>query len=415
MSRLFLAAACGSFLLLAGCSSGHEPAREIAEAFAGPAALKLHKEVDPRSPEAATVHHGDRLSIIRRRRRFVKVRTASGAEGWTDLRQLLATAQMQELNRLADLAKQLPSQGASTVFEDLNVHTEPNRLAPSFYKIREGELADVVTHQLAPRVPFDPEDVIPPQQAKPKAAKKPKEEPRVPKLPQPPPPKLPDNWLELSKTDRPPELFPPPEPPKPVPVDDWSLVRLKTGRAGWVLTSQLKMNIPDEVAQYSEGHRITSYFAMADVQDGDQIRHHWLWTTLSTTRQPYEFDSFRYFIWNPRHHRYETTYIERNLKGFYPVEVNKVKMTVGKKEDTFPSFTLLLEDPDGTRWRKQYAFQYYRVVLVNKEKVEAPPPASNKAAETLLATLKPEEPERPSLYAKLRRNLAALKARWFRK
>lgn len=411
MSRLFVAAACGALLLLVGCSSGPEPSRGLAEAFAGPATLKLHEEVDPRSAEVVTVHHGDRLTIVRRRRRFVKVRTASGAEGWTDLRQLLATAQMQELNRLAELARQLPSQGTATVFEDLNVHTEPNRQAPGFYKIREGELVDVVGHQLSQRVPFDLADVLP-QPARPPVAKKPQE----PRIPKPPAPGLPDNWLDLSKTKKRPGPVPPPEPPKPAPADEWSLVRLGTRRGGWVLTNQLKMNIPDEVAQYSEGHRITSYFAMADIQDGGRARHNWLWTTLSGKLEPYEFDSVRYFIWNPRHHRYETSHIERNLKGFYPVEVNKVRLMVGGKEDTFPGFKLLVEDADGIRWRKQYAFQYFRVVLVSKERVQPPQPApSDKHAETLLATLKTEEPERSSLYARLRRNLAALKARWFKK
>jgi len=50
----------------------------------GPATLKLRREMDLRSAEAATVVHGERLAIVRRRRRFVKVRTEKGVEGWTD-------------------------------------------------------------------------------------------------------------------------------------------------------------------------------------------------------------------------------------------------------------------------------------------------------------------------------------------
>ncbi|HVX66483.1 MAG TPA: hypothetical protein VHA11_07770, partial [Bryobacteraceae bacterium] len=110
---------------LAGCSSGSSRQAPIGEAYAGPATLKLRKELDPRSPEVAAVSHGDRLAILSRRRRFVRVRTSQGTEGWTDMRQLLSAAQMQELNDLAEAAGRMPSHGAVTVYEALNVHTLP--------------------------------------------------------------------------------------------------------------------------------------------------------------------------------------------------------------------------------------------------------------------------------------------------
>ncbi len=395
---------------LAGCSTGPSHAPEIGEAYAGPAILKIRREVDLRSPEVATVAHGDRLAIIGRRRRFVKVRTASGVEGWTDMRQLLAAAQMAQLNQLAETARQLPSQGAATAYEALNVHTEPNRTAPSFYRIKEGEPADVVAHELNPRVPFAPQNILPPPTPRPKPSPKPREERRVPRPPLPPPIKPPDNWQELSKTaplpDDGKQEAEEAEPGKPTPVDDWTLVRLKNGRAGWVLSGSLKMNIPDEVAQYSEGHRITSYFATADVNDGGQVKHNWLWTTIGDSHVPYEFDSFRYFIWNTRHHRYETAYVERNLKGFYPVQVHPVA--------AYPGFSLIVEE-NGVRYRKTYAYQIYLVRLVSKEKIETPPETAGPAKMAALAraalppAASPTPP--PGLFARLK----ATVARWFGK
>lgn len=397
---------------LAGCSSGSSRQPEIGEAYAGPAILKLRREIDPQSATAATVHHGDRLGIIARRRRFVKVRTGQGVEGWTDMRQLLASDQMAALNDLAESARRLPSQGAATVYEPLNVHTEPNRQAPSFYQIKDHELCDVVAADLSPRVPFETKTILPAAPKKP-PVRKPAEEGRTPRLPPPPPPKPPDNWVDLSKwPPSPPEEDKDEESAKPVPTDDWTLVRLKNGRAGWVLTSQLKMNIPDEVAQYSEGHRISSYFAMGDVRDGDQLRHHWLWTTLSATRAPYQFDSFRYFVWNVRHHRYETAYVQGNLKGYFPVEVHPVQATLGKKQGTFPGFSLILEE-NGARYRKTYAYEYYLVKLVSREQVETPPPAnpSNAVATASPAAPAPPKPAESGLAAKWK----ALKQRWFGK
>ena len=224
----------------------------------------------------------------------------------------------------------------------------------------------------------------------------------------PPAPKLPDDWLELSETPEPedspgtppPAAKPPPEPPKPVPVDDWTLVRLGNGRAGWVLTGMLRMNIPDEVAQYSEGHRITSYFARENVNDGGQIKHNWLWTTLRDTRQPFQFDSFRCFVWNVRRHRYETSYIEKNLKGYFPVITHPVKMMVGKREETYPGFVLIVEDDAGARWRKTYAFHTYHVVLLKKEPW-SPEAAAEAPAKRAAQSPKPAPAAKPGFFTRV--------------
>ena len=103
--------------------------------------------------------------------------------------------------------------------------------------------------------------------------------------------------------------------------DDWSLVRLKDGRVGWVLARMLSMALPDEVAQYAEGKRITAFLSLGEVKDKDGVvKHNWLWTTQGPGLRPYEFDSFRVFVWSLQRHRYETALIERNVKGFYPIE-----------------------------------------------------------------------------------------------
>src|SRR5512140_1860897 len=93
---------------------------------------------------------------------------------------------------------------------------------------------------------------------------------------------------------------------KPVPQDQWSLVRNHEGQSGWILARRLVMAIPDEVAQYAEGKHIVSYFALGKVQDGDALKPTWLWTTSVSRTAPYDFDSFRVFTWSLRRHRYET-------------------------------------------------------------------------------------------------------------
>ena len=139
--------------------------------------------------------------------------------------------------------------------------------------------------------------------------------------------------------------------PKPV-LEDWSLVRTRDGRAGGVLTRAIVMAIPDEVAQYSEGARIMAYFPLAEVQDGDQKKHHWLWVTVRDGGTTYEFDSLRVFIYMLRRHRYETAYIERGIEGYYPVQVER---------GATPKFSLILRAPDGSLARKTWVLEGYNV------------------------------------------------------
>jgi hypothetical protein len=359
-----------------------------------------------KSPIAATVKHGDKLYIVESRHRLVKVRTEQGVEGWTDMRQLLTPDQMADLRDMARDASRWKSQGQATVFESLNMHTEPSRTSPSFGQIPENGKLDVIGHKLTPRV--QPDVPIPMAPKPVPVRKKPKAKPastRIAPPPRPPAPKLPGNWKELSKTapEPPPPDAPaavpataPAVPAPPVPMDDWNLVRSQDGKVGWVLTRPLAMAIPDEVAQYAEGHRITSYFPLGQVHDGDTVKNNWLWTTISKGGQPYEYDSFRVFVWSLKHHRYETAYIERNVVGHYPVLVT----TTGVE----PSFSVLVEGQDGHLYRKTYSFDSYRIHMVSREIYD---PAA-KAETQKLATNAPaaEKPDaKSSWYAKLKQQV----------
>ncbi|MBM3810023.1 MAG: SH3 domain-containing protein [Acidimicrobiia bacterium] len=287
----------------------------IAEAYVGGISLNLRKDLAPRAEVTATVKHGEKLEILAYRRRFAKVRTQSGAEGWTDGRQLLTPEQMARLRRSAERAATVGSQGKMTPFDLLNVHIEAQRQSPTFYQLQEGESADLIGHRVTPRH-------APP-----------------------------------AGTPLPPDA----------PMDSWSLVRLKDGRPGWVLSRMMMMAIPDEVGQYAEGHHITAYFPLGSVEDQGQTRQHWLWTTIQSRINPYHFDSFRVFVWSTRRHRYETAYIERNLKGYYPIEVHP--MLEGA---TMPRFSLIFSARDGVLYRRTYEFQGYHVRQIEKTAWQLP-------------------------------------------
>ena len=386
-------------LLAAGCGSRTERAPAIGEAYAGPSKLPLRQEINPRSAVVATVLHGDRLQIIQQRRRFIKVRTAKGQEGWTDEHLLLTPGEVERLKRFNQQARSLPSQGAATTFDALNIHTEPSRYSPSFVQVKEGEKFDVIGHELAPRKAPPRKSLVTPA-PKPVTAKKAAKPPKVPPPPTPPPPAPPPDWLALSKTDLPAE---PEKDPEPEPVDDWSLVRTAGGESGWVLTRRLFMAIPDEVAQYAEGRRITSYFPLGEIRDGDQVKKIWLWTTIEQSLLAYDFDSYRVFVWSLRHHRYETAYIQRRVKGYFPTLAET------------PGFSVCLEKPDGARVRRVYSLVGNAIRPAGEKPCAAA--AAEKPAETpstLVAQARNEDPApAPSFYDRMKDRVRSLRKRWF--
>lgn len=363
-------------VLLAACDSAPDRAVPVGVAWVGAPELKLRQEIAPRSGTVATVHHLDRLEIIRNRRTFYLVRTQSGVEGWTHERMLLNADEVERLRDLASQSKSMPSQGIASVFDLLNVHTEPHRQAPSFHQMKEHDKVEVLAHRVVPRDDeFRRSPLIAPPQ---KATKKQKEKPKEPAIPLPEAPAAPDlppEWLQLSNFD--PSVVappPPPEPARPVRLDDWTLIRYPSGTTGWVLTSQLYMAIPDEVAQYAEGRRIMAYFDMGEVKDGEITKKTWLWATTDQRYLPYDFDNLRLFVWSTRRHRYETGFSERGLKGRYPIRVHR------SGNGRADGFTIEVERGDGARYLRSYSYDGNRIRMAGERPVQGLTPPKSEPA-----------------------------------
>jgi hypothetical protein len=404
-------------LFLAGCKPGPPKAPVIGEAFVGPAVLKIRSDFPLQSATVATVKHGDRLQILQVRRKFLRVRTPSGAEGWTDERQLLAASDMAALRDLGQRAAKMPSQGLATTFSPVNIHTQPVLSSPSFLQLKENEKIHVLRSVLFPRTDAPARAPLVPRTPKKKPEpKKKKKESKYPLPPMPKPPPAPEDWLDLSK----PELDDDGEttdaaaekpPPK---IDSWSLVRTPQGQAGWVLTRMLSMAIPDEVAQYAEGKRIVSYFALGEIQDGDTRKPIWLWTTAGS-REAWDFDSFRVFVWSLRRHRYETAHIERNLHGYAPVLLKDVSYASRAESGKYPGFSVCVENKEGQRMRREYVMIGNAVRFASEQPCEPPaPPLEIKPAAPLPVaseTAPPASTPGPGLWERLKLRFRSIRGK----
>jgi len=387
-------------LLLALCFGGctSDSSEVLGEAYIGPATVNVRRELAQRNSTVAVLQHGQKVSIIDVHRRFFKIRAPNGAEGWVDSNDLLTVDEMEQIRKERQAAQQLPSEGAATVFEPLNIHIEPSRNSPAFARIPEGGVVQVLAHQIAPKAS---------SASKPRAfaltrpeplARKRRRERRGNDLlpPKPPPPEPPANWMELSLQHLDTQAGPAEmegearqkeaeqKPERPVPMEDWTLVRTKNNETGWVLSRNLFMLIPDEVAQYAEGKRITSYFDLGTVNDEEHgVKHNWLWTTSSAV-EPYDFDGWRVFLWNRRHHRYETSYRQRNVQGYFPVRVEPPDPAEPGRR-----FELITKDEDGKLRRRTYWFDGMRVHLVATEDAASTPSVAPADREMQLQPGKP--------------------------
>ena len=352
----------------------------LGTAYVAPATVNLRRDLKQKNASGTMLIHGQRVGIVDVRRRFVKVRTAKGEEGWVDSVQLLSQEQMDRIKRDEEKALKLPSEGSATVFEALNIHIEPDRQSPPFAKIPEGGSVNVLAHRLVTRAadPVRPAGlVVERPQPSGRRARKEKQSKNGLHIPLPSPPKPPANWQQLSAeriagSDSPADLKAEQEEKaaakrvadlkKPVVTESWTLVRTKNNQAGWVLSRNLIMSIPDEVAQYAEGKRITSYFDLGSVNDDEKgPKHNWLWTTAARAL-PFDFDSWPVFLWNRHRHRYETSYRQRDLEGYFPVHVDPPDADLFGR-----SFERNTKDDDGKLRQRSYLFDGMRVHLTATE------------------------------------------------
>ncbi len=330
-SRLVRAALLAALLAGFACHRREAPRAEpVGEAYVAPETLELRHEIALNSGTAATVKRGEHLAVLQRRRRFVKVRTAANQEGWTEQSQLLTPEVYRQIDQMGKQAGGLPSLGVYRARVKLNIHFEPYRWSPSFDQLKEEEKVDLLGRRATERTSGPPAPGAPP-----------------------------------------------PASDKPQATDEWYLVRTSHSHGGWVLGRMMDADIPDEVAQYAEGRRITSYFPLSEVVDGGQVKKVWLWTTIDKGNEAYDFDSFRVFNWGRRKHRYETAHIERRLKGFFPVSATpSVQTRFGKG----PGFSMVIEKADGQRYLRRYVMIGYNVRPYAEE--PAPPAASLSTSST---------------------------------
>lgn len=364
--RTLLCTATLVLALLAGCKHTASASGEIAYVSA-PQAL-LRDKVSAVYTQVGTITNGERVEITAREKRFVKVKTGHGAEGWVELRYLVPAEIYDQFAELAKESRSAPAQGRAAARNDVNMHLTPSRGSAKLFQIKEGEPLEMIKRAIAPRNP-------PPQAPKPKTlllAEKNRAREQAPQIVKP---------TAAAATPPKPAGEDGAPPPPPDPLEDWWLVRTANQRAGWVLARMLDVDVPLDVAQYAEGKRIIAAYVLTTVLDPEsgkpdhQAAYYLVLMNENHDGQPQDFSSMRIFTWNLRRHRYETAYREHDLNGYLPATVSREDFG---KAGVEPAFTIREKDDTGKLLKRKFRLEGVLVkrVYAPGEEPQAKPPAA---------------------------------------
>lgn len=276
------------------------------------------------------VKNGERVDVFEHEKRFARVRTSSGLEGWIEERYLVNQQTFDELQKLTSDNQNDPVQAPGMLRNDTNLHVTPGRETEHLYQLSSGAKVSLLKRATAEKLPG--------LAAAPARTAGKKSGPAM---------------------------------------EDWWLVRDDQRRVGWVLSRMVDVDVPLEIAQYAEGQRFIAFFVLSQVHDESKegndktVSQYLCALTEPHDGEPYDYDQIRVFTWNLKKHRYETAYREHGLNGVLPVIVTSENFD---KEGTLPVFVLRVRDDDGNIVERKYKLDtpIVRRVLAPGEAKEMP-------------------------------------------
>ncbi len=312
--------------------------------YVSAAETSLRDRVATMYNKVGTVENGERVEVLEKQRRFLRVRTDKGQEGWIEERSLVPQDIYDGFQKLAQDNVNTPVQGRGTTRAELNMHLTPSRDAEHLYQLKDGEKLDILRRATAPKTAPKPAKPAATASSKSGSAQKKTSASSTQKQSTPPAPasKAPAATAASAGGTAPASTEPPPPPPV---MEDWYLVRTSSGKAGWVLLRMIDLDVPVDVAQYAEGQRIIAYFVLNTVdEDGKQIPQYLMLLNEPKDGLAWDYNQIRVFTRNRAKHRYETAYRERELEGYLPVRTGH---QVFDKEGDLPTFTIRKKNDQG--------------------------------------------------------------------
>jgi len=324
ISRVFVVGAAVTMACLgvSGCSRLHpRPADKYVYVTARQTFLR--DRVAAVSNRTGEVTNGEKLVVLERARRFVKVRTPRGEIGWIEEKLTADQALADKFDALRVAHQSDPTVAQATARDEVYLHIAPGRETDRFFRLAEGDKLSLLSRAIVAK-PVPPGAVV----AKAAAA-------------------------EAGKAES--------DAAAPV-LEDWWLARDAKGDTGWIYSHLIDVDAPDALTRYAEGQRIVGAYVLAKVDDPDSgMLNNGVTVTsipeyvtvLSPYKAglPYDFNQVRVFTWNVKKHRYETAFREHDVAGYLPVTIASKTDPYGHAADSavpLPTFSYRILAGDAT-------------------------------------------------------------------
>src|ERR1700677_424945 len=181
----------------------------------------LRDRVAAVSNRVALVTNGEPLEVVEHGRRFLRTKTSKGEVGWIEDHMVIDQATYDQFAALQQQHAHDPVVATAVLRDDLYLHVKPGRDTDRFYLLPENDKLQLLIRASVPK-PAPPQAFLPAAHPAAKSAKGKKE--------------------------------PLPGEPQAL-MEDWWLIRDSQGRMGWMLARRLDVDVPDEIAGYSEGQK----------------------------------------------------------------------------------------------------------------------------------------------------------------
>jgi hypothetical protein len=285
----------------------------------------LRDRVAAVSNRVAAVENGERLQVLDHGRHFLKVQNAKGQVGWIEERLVATPETVKAFDEMRTEHQGDPEIAGGVTRDEVYMHIRPGRDTEHFYLLPEGEKLKLLRRAIVEKVLAPGTSAAKAQKAIPQAV-----------------------GTQAARKTVPAAASTTIEPPAPPAMEDWWLVRDAEGHTGWLFGRMVDVDAPDTLTRYSEGQRFVGAYVLTTVHDDGaptdlkDIPEYVVVMNSYVAGLPYDFDQVRVFTWSLQHHRYETAFREKNIEGYLPVTVTRMKDPYGKSpvaQQMLPAFT----------------------------------------------------------------------------
>jgi uncharacterized protein YgiM (DUF1202 family) len=252
-----------AFLLLTSCAPKPESVLDQATVNAKNASLRMKNSSTSRTLRVLDI--GDKVDVLERQDNWYRVRYGLDIEGWMEESTVVTKDTTNRIQQLVTASKDLEPQNTAALKQDANLRLEPGRSTSIIRRLDRGTKVEVLERTTKPR------------------------------------------------------------PGSETAHDVWLKVRPAPSEVGWVLSSAVEFDIPDDIAPYSEEYVYPAVKAINKVQDpiAGQINWYIIGERKPNSDPNLDFEGIRVFTWNMKKHRYETAFRTRGMRGVYPLQVGQ--------------------------------------------------------------------------------------------